>query len=338
MKICILGEFNEILDEGMRLSSYHIFKELQKNHQIIPLDLKKVISKSFWRYLKEFNPEIVYYIHGSSLKSVILLKIISLYCRGAKTIISMMRPNFSIISKYLISFIKPDLTLVQSDEMERTFKALKCKTEFLPISGVDTEKFNPKLREKKEELRQKYGINRDKFVILHVGSIKKGRNVLLLKKLQEKSDDNQVLIVGAVSTGIRKEVLHQLEKAGCIVWKKYFKDVEEIYALSDCYVFPVLSKKDILGRNAADCIEMPLSVLEAISCNLPVISTKFGALPRVFEEGDGLIFVDKEEEFIDTLEKIKNADINIRTREKVLPYSWENVVRRLEKIYEELKY
>ena len=92
----------------------------------------------------------------------------------------------------------------------------------------------------------------------------------------------------------------------------------------------------MLGRNVADCIEMPLSVLEAMSCNLPVISTKFGALPRIFEEGDGLIFVDSEEDIIGAVKKVKNTDVNIETREKVLPYAWGNVVRWLEGIYEEL--
>ena len=332
MRICLLGEFfSGDLDEGMRISSYYINRELSKKHQTLPLDLRKVASKSFWRNLKEFNPQIVHYIHGASLKSFTLLKIISLYCPDAKTIISMMRPHFSI-TKHLISFIKPDLTLVQSDRMECMFKALNCRTEFLPIGGVDPEKFNQNLRRIKDELRAKYGINRDKFVILHVGSIKKGRNVSLLKKLQEENDNNQVIIVGAVSVGVHQEVLHQLKKAGCMVWRKYFEHVEVIYALSDCYVFPVLPKKDI-RRYVADSIEMPLSVLEAMSCNLPVISTRFGALPRVFNEGDGLFFADKEDDFIAILESIKCNNIAIKTREKVLPYSWDSIVKKNEEIY-----
>lgn len=337
MRICLLGESYGDLDEGMRKSSYYLCKALSKNHQLLLLDVRKFASESFWRDLKKFNPEIVHYIHGSSLKSFILLKIVSLYSRDAKSVISMMRPNFSRASKHLITFIKPNLTLVQSDEMERMFKALKCKTKFLPIGGVDTERFNTDLRRNKEELREKYGINMDKFVILHIGSIKKGRNILWLKRLQEKSDDNQVLIVGAASTGIRQDVLHQLENAGCIVLTEYFDHVEELYALSDCYVFPVLPKKDMLGRNVADCIEMPLSVLEAMSCNLPVIATEFGALPRIFEEGGGLIFVDSEEDIIGAVKNVKNTNANIETREKVLPYTWGNIVMRLESIYEGLK-
>ena len=331
MKVCLLGVYNENLDEGMIKSSFYITNELSKNHQILPLDLRKVTSKSFWKNLKEFNPQIVHYIHGSSFKSFLLLKIISLYCRNAKTIISIMHPHFST-SKNLISFTKPNLTLVQSDEMDRMFKVLGCETEFLPVGGVDPEKFNPNLKKNKDELREKYGVDKNKFVILHVGSIKRGRNVLLLKELQGRNN-NQVVIVGPVSTGTHQEVLHQLEEAGCIVWRKYFENVEEIYALSDCYVFPIVLKKDSMGRASADSIEMPLSVLEAMACNLQVITTKFGALPRIFEGGDGLFFADSVDDFIVALESIKCNNIAIKTREKVVPFSWEGIGKKLEENY-----
>lgn len=333
MRICLLGEYNENLDEGMRKTSFYINKELSKNHQILPLDLRNVASKSFWKELKKFNPQIIHYIHGASLKSFTLLKIISLYCRNAKTVISMAHPHLSI-SKHLISFIKPDLTLVQSDRMESMFKAMKCRTDFLPIGGVNIQKFNPNLRKNRDTLREKYGIDKDKFVILHVGSIKRGRNVLLLKKLQEKDVNNQVIIVGAVSTGTHQEVLHQLEKAGCTVWRKYFGHIEDIYALSDCYVFPVLpQQRDIMRETVPDSIEMPLSVLEAMSCNLPVISTRFGGLSRVFNGENGLFFVDGEDDFVATLENIRCDDITIKTREKVVPFSWEGIGKKVEEKY-----
>ena len=335
MRICLLGQYNENLDEGMTKTSYYINRELSKNHNTLPLDLRKVASKSFWRELREFNPQVVHYIHGSSIKSFILLKIISLYCRNAKTIISMMLPRLSI-SKHLIYFIKPYLTLVQSNEMESMFKAMKCRTDFRPMGGVDVVRFNPKLKEKKSELRDKYGVDKDKFVLLHVGSIKRGRNVLLLKELQGRNN-NQVVIVSPVSIGVHQEVLHQLEEAGCIIWRKYFENVEDIYALSDCYVFPVLPpQRGIMGETVPDSIEMPLSVLEAMACNLQVITTKFGALPRIFEEGNGLFFADSADDFIVALESIKCNNIAIKTREKVLHYSVDNIGKELEEIYLEM--
>ena len=49
--------------------------------------------------------------------------------------------------------------------------------------------------------------------------------------------------------------------------------------MSDLYVFPVV--------NNTEAIDMPLSVLEAMSCSLPVISTRFGGLVDYFEEDTG---------------------------------------------------
>ena len=328
MKICLLGEYSGNLDEGMRKVSFYFSEELKKRHQVITLDLKSVFTTYFWRTIKNINPEIVHYIHGSSIKSFGLLKAVSLHSRDTKTVLSMMHTTFSHLSELFIPFIKPDLILTQSLATENTFKRLRCETQFLPCAGVDIKKFTPIIAKKKEELREKYGVDKGKFVILHVGSIKKGRNVHLLEKLQR--NDIQVIIVGAISTGIDRGLLQRLMKSGCLVWDKYFERIEEVYAISDCYMFPTPP------ANKINSIELPLSVLEAMACNLPVISTKFGALPRVFEGGDGLIFVDAEEEFINAVEKVKNADINIKTRDKVLPYSWENVVGGLEGIYEEL--
>jgi glycosyltransferase involved in cell wall biosynthesis len=121
--------------------------------------------------------------------------------------------------------------------------------------------------------------------------------------------------------------LRELERVGCTVWKSFFKRIEEIYAMSDCYVFPVKSEKN--------AIQLPLSVLEAMACNLPVITTKFGALPYVFTEGNGLFFVEKDDDFLYALDEIKMG-LSPNTRGKVSPLSWTNLTVGLEKIYKNL--
>lgn len=323
MKICLLGEYSRGLDEGMRKVSFYFAEELSKQHQILTLDLREVFTKSFWREIKEFNPQIIHYVHGPSIKSLMIVKTLAFYCQYAKTVMSAMHPHFTLLSERFIPLFKPDMILVQSSETEEMFKKRGCETKFLPC-GVDVKKFTPVVVRAKEELREKYGIDKEKFVILHIGSVKEGRNIQVMEKLQ--NDDTQVLIVGAVSTGIERNLIHQLKKSGCLVWERFFEKIEEIYAFSDCYVFPTSPV------NKLNSIEMPLSVLEAMSCNLPVITTKFGALPRVFKEGDGLFFVESEDETVKALKEIKNC-INVKTREKVLPYSWENIGEILEEIY-----
>lgn len=321
MKICLIGNYSGDLDEGMRNTAFYLSKELSKYHQVLPSNVKKVFFRDFWREIKEFNPQIIHYIPGPSVISFIIVKALAFYCKDVKTVISATHPSHFFFSKNITAFIKPDLVLTQSNE--KMFIDLGCKTEFLP-SGVNIEKFTPVSKDVKEKLREKYRIDKEKFVILHVGSIKEGRNVQLMEKLQK--GNNQVVIVGAISTGIDQRICEQLKKSGCLVWAKHFKNIEEIYLLSDCYIFPTSP------TNKINSIEMPLSVLEAMSCNLSVITTKFGALPRLFERGDGLFFVENENNIFTALEEIKNGAM-VKTREKVMSYSWRDVGNKLEEIY-----
>lgn len=323
-----MGEYSGDLEEGMRKTAFYLRKELSKHHEVLPLEIKKIFPRIFWKEIKNFKPQIIHYIPGPSIKSFLIVKALALYCNGAKTVVSSTHPSSFRFSKKIIPFIKSDLVLTQSNESERMFACLSCKTKFLS-SGVDVKKkFLPVPKDIKEGLREKYGVDKEKFVILHVGSVKEGRGIEIFKKMQTK--DTQVIIVGNKSMGIERQLYLSIKESGCKILVKYFKNIEEIYALSDCYIFPTSP------MNKMNSIEMPLSILEAMACNLPVITTKFGALPRIFEEGDGLIFVEKEENLIDAIEKIKKSDANIKTREKVLLCSWESVIKSLEKVYEKL--
>jgi len=113
------------------------------------------------------------------------------------------------------------------------------------------------------------------------------------------------------------------------VWNKYFENIEEIYGIADCYAFPTTDETASIG--------IPLTVLEAMACNLPVITTKFGGLPRIFREGEGLFFLKNQPRLPEFLENINESRLVcrnwVRTRKKVLPYSWDKIAERFESIY-----
>ena len=320
MRICLIGHYNvKHHDEGVRNIAFYMAEELSRNHEVMKLDIKETFK---FRDIKKFNPEIVHFVVGpNTILSFAVAKIISLF-NNAKVIISALQPS-PFYLRGLVKFMKPDSTLVQSYKYEKMFNDLGCKIKFLP-NGVDTNRFVSVSEKHKEELRKKYRIDKDKFVILHVGPIKKRRNIEIFEELQK--GDNQVIIIGRESQKGAMTLYRALERKGCIVWTHYLKSIEEVYALSDCYIFP--------ASDEYSCIEMPLSVLEAMACNLPVIASKFRALPRVFDEGDGMFFVERDGDIYKAAEKIKDKNIEIKMREKVLPYSWENVVNKLEEIYE----
>ena len=64
------------------------------------------------------------------------------------------------------------------------------------------------------------------------------------KEIREKG--YQVIIVGSTSTRIEKDLERELIKAKCKVWRKFFPNIEEIYQLADCYVFPVTTEKNAI--------------------------------------------------------------------------------------------
>jgi glycosyltransferase involved in cell wall biosynthesis len=333
IRVCLLGEYNENLDEGMRKTSYYLSEYLSNYCRLLLIDIRKVFTLSFRKSIKEFQPDIIHYVHGSSFCSFALLKYLSLISQNSKTVLSILHPSFTRIFRHLSVLVFPDLILLQSlrTDLLKTFD--KGNMTVLPICGVDTQRFYPSIKNNKQNLREKYGVDKNKFVFLHIGSIKEGRNVLALKKLQR--DNNQVIIVAPEYNISDSKILLDLEESGCIVWKKYYEHIEEIYALSDCYVFPTLPRQNIIRRYFADCIELPLSVLEAMACNLPVISTKFGALPYYFKGNDGLFYVENEDELDALLYQIKNDIMKnaIKTRDKVLPFSWDVIARNLANTY-----
>ena len=261
-----------------------------------------------------------------NINNLLLNKILKFYCGRAKIITSVQQPNFSTFSRVLIPLLKPDLVLVQSLETETMLASWGYRTEFLP-NGVDSQKFMPVSSKLKQAFRQKYQVNTAKSVALHVGALRKWRNTDILSKVQQRGN-NQIIVVASTTNPSEEAANQQLRQAGCLVWQAYLENIEEVYALSDCYIFPPTYK---LGS-----IETPLSVMEAMSCNLPVISTRYGALPRLFTEGDGFYFVEADRDIIPLVKKIKANNREVRTREKVLAYTWENIAVRLEQLYREV--
>ncbi len=227
----------------------------------------------------------------------------------------------------LRKILKPDVVLIQSSNTGRIFSNLGFKTRILP-SGVNTEKFKPVTLVRKRELREKYSIAVDKYVIMHVGPILRQRNIQILEKLQ-RDPENQVVIIGSTAINADKKLILELVNCGCKVWVKYMENLEEIYQLSDVYVFPTTDQSH-------SAIDQPLSVIEAMSCNIPVISTPFGGLPDIFKEDGGIYFFTLEADLLSKINALKSGTSKIYTKDKAYHRSWDNIAGELEEIYRTL--
>jgi glycosyltransferase involved in cell wall biosynthesis len=321
MKVSFVSHFSQTPDEGVRNTARAAFEAMSKHCQVMNVDIGKPLA---WRQIWSFRPDILHFILSPTVTGLVAAKAMALFYPEAKTIITACHPAGLHLSAWG-SLFKPDLVLAQSPESQQKFLAGGMHAQLIP-NGIDTAKYHPVSIPVKQSLRRKYKIKKDAFTILHVASVKKSRNLAILMHIARELPQSQVIIVGRRSEVRDEHLVNEILGSGCILWSEYFPNIEEIYALSDCYVFPT---EDQLA-----CIETPLSVLEAMSCGITVVSTRFGALKHMFNSGQGLIFVDSAGEILGAVNRIaKEAFPEVNTRALVEPYSWQYVSEKIMEIY-----
>ncbi|HUU92746.1 MAG TPA: glycosyltransferase family 4 protein, partial [Phycisphaerae bacterium] len=123
-------------------------------------------------------------------------------------------------------------------------------------------------------------------------------------------------VVGRRSRPGEEDMTHALVERGAVVLEEFLPEIEEVYRSADLYLFAVEHERSAIG--------MPLSVLEAMACNLPVVTTPFGGLVRCFDEVPGVYFADTPEAFQHAVLKALTGH-PVRTREAVDAHSWEHL-------------
>jgi glycosyltransferase involved in cell wall biosynthesis len=336
MKICIYTKIlNKNLDEGITKIAYELgTKVLTKDHEVLVIfsvgdaiekdNIVKIpfgslpISRKIYAKIKKFHPEMIIYIPRASatLYTFFCARILKWYGNIKWIAMLVLQPNeFGPVSKRLATLIKPDLIFTVSSKTSCELASMGCQAKFIPL-WVDAEKFKPVSLERKAELRYKYGLDPKSFIVLHTGHINNNRNIRLLKEIQNQ--EQQVLILGSTSTPRNKGLCWELQTNGIKLFTNYFNNIEELYQLSDCYVFPVVS--------GSASISIPLSVLEAMSCNLPIVTTKYGGLPDLFPvEANGLFYAEKGAQFTTKVRYLREqiGNTSIETRKMVQAYSLE---------------
>ncbi len=244
---------------------------------------------------------------------------------GARLALLALQPRHIGTTARLLARLSSDLVLSPSVPLLDAVARAGIRTRFVSL-GVDTERFRPVDAVKKRELRIKHGLPLDRRVVLHVGHARRARNVEQLERLTTFAEP--VIVIGR-ALGVDEQLVRQLRTKGVRVIDAYLPAIEELYQASDVYVFPV--------RSDQAAIAAPLSVLEAAACDLPIITTPFGALPRLFGGRVGISFVEDAAQ----LETAVRAAIATQgsspgTRAGVLEHDWRQVARTILDLMETL--
>ena len=330
-------------DEGIKNVVANLLRRLAAAHDVLALTtegvdipdlsvrnvpaLNRLLLNAGLRHeIRAFRPERICYLPTASMTLFAFLRarVLGAHGRGAPVSMIALQPRQQgALQRVLVSLLAPERVIVQSRSSAERLRYLGPRVHFVP-AGVDMTRFAPADDPHRCALRRQYGIDEDARIILHAGHVNRNRNVQILGALAEL-ERAHVILAGSSSTRQDATLLDELRAAGVRVYASYNPHIEELYQLADLYVFP---SSPATSPDETPAIEVPLSVLEAMACDLPVVATRFGGLPAMFEEGEGVFYVDDPHDTAGWREKAMQGLSAGRghTRRRAAPHSWQNLL------------
>lgn len=324
----------ETPDEGALKVANSLILRLKQAH----LDVKLVtygrnspISDRHFNLNKLFlNPKLLHYLRSNGedvlfipfptrlLPMALRIWILSLFVKRL-WVLSVMKPSANKLGGLLIRASKAEIITLSRDTWQFYRDISVQRTNYIQ-TGVDTTQFSPVSEAEKIRLRKKYGFAPDAKIVLHVGHLNEGRNI---RKLMDISPEYQVVLVVSTYTANERdaELRKELESYQNIhILDHYIEKIQEIYQLSSVYFFPV--------EQSGHCIDVPISVLEAAACNIPVITTPYGELKQLVGQ-PGFWFADRFGTDVLNMTISEAVNVQVDVRQSVIHYDWNNAVAEL---------
>lgn len=239
--------------------------------------------------------------------------------------LNLTRSILSLITKMLAKNLYNKCTglIVPSHDIGEIFSVQGIKRpKYIVHLGVDTKRFSPTIKDK---AKQAINIDKDDFVVGFVGRIAREKSLLTLKKAFKKIEvkKKKLLIVGEGISSLKRK----LKGTNTIITGKT-NDVVPFLRAMDVFVMPSLTETTCLAA------------LEAMACEIPIITTKVGNLRSYITHNiNGLFFPRKNDTVLSIrLNYLYNNPLKIKDLGKsgrktvIQDYSWDKTKEKLLKI------
>lgn len=236
------------------------------------------------------------------------------------------------VEKWLSRYTDVLITINKEDyERAKSFKAGKVC--YVPGVGIDLKKFNSGYVDKNEK-REEIGVHADDFVLLSVGELipRKNHEVVIraLSVLKQRDNLNHIEYVicgrGAYEADLKK-LAEGLDVADHVHFLGYRNDISEICNCADLFVF--ISHQE----------ELPMALMEAMACGLPVVCSNIRGSTDLIEDGvTGFLANNTPEEVAEAISEMKN-NTALRNRvasaalHKIKQFDLNSVEDEMSKIY-----
>lgn len=217
-----------------------------------------------------------------------------------------------VVTRNVIRFYRNcDMLMLPSDELKREMEDLSIEIpkRIIPL-GVDQKIFQPKKKRNKT------------LTLGYSGRISNEKDLITLYRAYNSLKSRHNLNFTIIGDGPERQKKIFAENGVRITG--FVPDVENHLSEIDIFVSPSLTETT------------GLSVLEAMSCGLPVISTRVGAMRRIIKSGhNGMFFRQKDVKELSSkintliLDQKLRKRIGRNARRTVTPLSWDNTAQQI---------
>ncbi|MDF2540685.1 MAG: cotSA [Herbinix sp.] len=308
----------------------------------IDFDVDKAVSVQMIRYLNQYKTETIVVSDLATPTGIMAIEYMKL-CKipylleGDGGFAGSGSGWKESLKKQIIKGAKAYLSTSRShDEYFLTYGASKERLYRYPFTSIKEEDILPAVvdQEKKQRLKQKLGIAREK-AILTVGQFIHRKGFDLLLKAAKRIDPNAaIVIIGGEPTERYYDLIDRLDLDN-VYFVGYQSKVKlkEYFCMADVFVLP--TREDIWG----------LVINEAMAYGLPVVTTNrcIAGLELIEDEKNGYIVpVGDRKKLAETINLLLNRDelresIANHNLNKIREFTVERMAERHLEIFEELK-
>jgi glycosyltransferase involved in cell wall biosynthesis len=309
MKIAFLNKYQNKVFRGAETFVYELSKRLSKNHEV------DVISDvSYWSLFKK-KYDVIIPTNGR-WQAVIVRKIA--WLTGVKMIVSGQSGIGWDDRVNLYTF--PNAFVALSSKALNWAKRVNpfAKSFYIP-NGVDTDKFGPSGEKFQSKLKGP--------IVLAVGAFTEQKRMDLAIKAVAKMGSASLLMVGG--GGDLKEKLNEEGKK--LLGERFelisvpFEKMPEVYRAAGVFTLPS-APSEAFGN----------VLVEAMASGLPVIATDDPIRREIV--GDAGIFIDPTnvDEYTKALEKALKTNWGERPRKQAEKFSWDEIVKKYDELFQTL--
>lgn len=252
MVIHVIGTVNGQVNEGMRNVATHLAREFEKEHRVVYSGLREIPRIA----CRSSRADVTMIFARASRRVYSLGWLVSRLCPNT-WIVLVQKPEEGFLEKNRRRPLGCHYLSIAEGDMDQ-LETLPGRQKRVFSVGIDPGKFCPVSKERQRRLKEKYGLDPDRPLVLHVGHCSKGRGLEDFARIH--TAQRMVVASGMFEDPKVMEILRQ---AGVKIYKGYLEHVEEVYQMADAYLFPT--------RSGDYVISVPLSVMEALSCGVPVM-------------------------------------------------------------------